>query len=496
MYNKTNSGNRNNNSSNARISSERPGAGRSGGSSFNRSSASGNRSSVGRGGGSSSYGTRGAVSAPSRNTGGSSYGSRGVAPSSYSSRGSSFGSTSRSGGQSSGSRFGGSRGGFGSRPRFGGKVGGNRGSKGPRLDFSRFINKAVITEEVDVFVPEHSFSDFQVEEHLKKNILAKGFKNPSPIQDKIIPHILKGEDVVGIANTGTGKTAAFLIPLINKAIQNPDEQVLIMAPTRELAIQIDEELKTFIKGLKIFSVCCVGGAYIGKQISELRYFNNFIIGTPGRLKDLIERRSLNLSKCRNLVLDEADRMLDMGFINDMKYVMGLMPKDRQTLFFSATLSPDIERIINDFLKSPVRISVKTRDTAKSIDQDVVHVKGGQKLDILHELLVQPEFSKVLIFGRTKHGVEKLTNMLADRGFKAVSIHGDKAHSQRQRALKLFKDNTVQMLVATDVAARGLDIPNVSHVINYDLPETYEDYVHRIGRTGRADKTGKALTFIG
>jgi superfamily II DNA/RNA helicase len=268
-----------------------------------------------------------------------------------------------------------------------------------------------------------------------------------------------------------------------------------MAPTRELAIQIDEELKTFIKGLKIFSVCCVGGAYIGKQISELRYFNNFIIGTPGRLKDLIERRSLNLSKCNNLVLDEADRMLDMGFINDMKYVMGLMPKERQTLFFSATLDPEIERIINDFLKNPVRISVKTRDTAKSIDQDVVRVSGAHKLDVLHELLVQPEFSKVLIFGRTKHGVEKLTNMLADRGFKAVSIHGDKAHAQRQRALKLFKDNTVQMMVATDVAARGLDIPNVSHVINYDLPETYEDYVHRIGRTGRADKTGKALTFV-
>jgi ATP-dependent RNA helicase RhlE len=185
----------------------------------------------------------------------------------------------------------------------------------------------------------------------------------------------------------------------------------------------------------------------------------------------------------------------MGFINDMKYVMGLMPKDRQTLFFSATLGPEIERIINDFLKSPIRISVKTQDTAKSIDQDVVRVKGGQKLDMLHDLLIQPEFNKVLIFGRTKHGVEKLTNMLADRGFKAVSIHGDKAHAQRQRALKLFKDNTVQMLVATDVAARGLDIPNVSHVINYDLPETYEDYVHRIGRTGRADKTGKALTFV-
>lgn len=418
--------------------------------------------------------------------------------------GSSYGSSSRSAGNggfsggrnggSSASRGGSAGGGFRGRGGFSGGRG-RGGPKGQRIDISKFINKAVITEEVDVFVPVNSFKDFEIEEILKKNVLAKGFENPSPIQDKAIPHLLRGEDVVGIANTGTGKTAAFLIPLINKAILNPDEQILIMAPTRELAIQIDEELKSFIKGLKIFSVCCVGGAYIGKQISELRYFNNFIIGTPGRLKDLIERRSLNLSKCKNLVLDEADRMLDMGFINDMKYVMGLMPKDRQTLFFSATLSPEIERIINDFLKNPVRISVKTRDTSKNIDQDIVRVKGAHKLDILHDLLIQPEFNKVLIFGRTKHGVEKLTGMLAERGFKAASIHGDKAHAQRQRALKQFKDNSIQMLIATDVAARGLDIPDVSHVINYDIPETYEDYVHRIGRTGRADKKGKALTFV-
>ncbi len=466
MYNKTNSGNRNSNSSSARTFSGRPRAGRSGGSSsINRSSAS-NRNNNSGSFTSRSSSDWGGFSAK-RN--GSGYGSR------Y---------ENRSGGYS--------RGGFRGRPRFGGKA---KSSKGGRMDISKFINKAVITEEVEVFVPEHSFNDFHIEDILKKNVSARKFANPSPIQDRAIPHILKGEDIVGIANTGTGKTAAFLLPLINKAIKNPNEQVLIMAPTRELAIQIDEELKHFTKGLKIFSVCCVGGAYIGKQISELRYFNNFIIGTPGRLKDLIERKKLNLSKVQNLVLDEADRMLDMGFINDMKFVMSLMPKERQTLFFSATLSPEIERIINDFLKNPIRISVKTRDTAKSIDQDVVRVKGGQKLDVLHDLLIQPEFQKVLIFGRTKHGVEKLTNMLSERGFKAVSIHGDKAHSQRQRALKLFKDNTVQMLVATDVAARGLDIPNVSHVINYDIPETYEDYVHRIGRTGRADKTGKALTFV-
>ena len=409
------------------------------------------------------------------------------------SRSSSTSSSTRGGyGDRGGSRGGG--GGFRGRSRFGGQAR-RGGPKGQHIDVSRFINKAVITEEVDVFVPEHSFKDFEFEESLKKNIVAKGFENPSPIQDRAIPHVLRGEDVVGIANTGTGKTAAFLLPLINKAILNPDEQVLIMAPTRELALQIDEEFKVFSKGLKQYSVCCVGGAYIGKQISELRYFNNFVIGTPGRLKDLIERKNIKLSTFKTVVLDEADRMLDMGFINDMRYIMSLMQKDRQTLFFSATLSSEIEKMIHEFLKSPVRISVKTRDTSSNVDQDVVRVRGGAKLDMLHDLLAQKDFSKVLIFGRTKHGVERLSKDLIERGFKAVSIHGDKVHSQRQRALKMFKDEAVQALIATDVAARGLDIPNVTHVINYDLPQTYDDYVHRIGRTGRGDKKGKALTFI-
>ena len=489
MYKKTNSSNRNN--INRGASSSRP-THRStsparGTSSFHNAGPSRQRDSFSNYGGSSSV-ARTNTSYSSNGSRSSSRGFNNDSRSSYSS--------SNSGGFSRGGRSGGfpSRGGsrFGGRGGFGGR---GRSSKGGRLDISRFINKATVEEKAEVFVPENTFSDFKIEESLKKSIATKGYITPSPIQDKTIPHILRGEDLVGIANTGTGKTAAFLLPLINKVIKNPDEQSIIMAPTRELAIQIDQELQSFIKGMKIYSVCCVGGAPIGRQISELKYFNNFIIGTPGRLKDLIDRKRLNLSNFKNLVLDEADRMLDMGFINDMKFVMSLMPKERQTLFFSATLSPEIERIINDFLNNPVRISVKTRDTSKNIDQDVVFVKGGQKIDILHDLLIQPEFQKVLIFGRTKHGVEKLTGMLAERGFKAASIHGDKVHTQRQRALKSFKDGEVQMLVATDVAARGLDIPNVSHVINYELPETHEDYVHRIGRTGRSDKKGKALTFV-
>jgi superfamily II DNA/RNA helicase len=365
-----------------------------------------------------------------------------------------------------------------------------------RIDVSRFINKVTISEDVENFKPEHAFSDFKIVETLKQAISSRGFKNPTPIQDRAIPHILKGLDVVGIANTGTGKTGAFLIPLINKVLLNGREMVLIIVPTRELALQIDTELQALVKGLKIFSVCCVGGMHIGKQIRDLRYNHNFIIGTPGRLKDLIDRRMIRLSDFKTVVLDEADRMLDMGFVNDMRFVMKGMPTDRHTLFFSATISGAIEGLIKEFLREPVRISVKTGDTSKNVEQDVVRIgRDKNKIDILHDLLNQKEFSKVLIFGRTKHGVEKLSKVLAERGFKAESIHGNKNHSKRQRALGLFKESHIQILVATDVAARGLDIPNVSHVINYDIPATHDDYVHRIGRTGRGDKKGKALTFI-
>ena len=417
----------------------------------------------------------------------------------------------RSGGFSSARRpsFGGSarpsygaRPSFANRPRFAGGRGGFRGGRGggrntgSDIHFSKFINKAVITEEVVKFVPEHLFKDFNIDDRIKANIFAKGYNEPTPIQDKIIPHVLRGSDVVGIANTGTGKTAAFLIPLINKVLLNPKEEILIVVPTRELAQQIESELKTFTEGMKIYSVCCVGGAPIGKQIRDLRYWNNFVIGTPGRLKDLVERRALNLSPFSTIVLDEADRMLDMGFIADMKLIMSKMSKTRHTLFFSATMSHEVEKLIKEFLKEPVTISVKTQDTAKDVDQDIVRTSGKEKIDVLSELLHSPELSKVLIFGKTKHGVERLSRTLTEKGFRADSIHGDKNQSARQRALGKFKKDEIQILVATDVAARGLDIPDVTHVINYDIPATYDDYVHRIGRTGRAGKKGKALTFVG
>lgn len=424
--------------------------------------------------------------------GGNRYGSGSGRPSS----GSRFGGGRSSGGSSGGSRMGGRNGGFG---------GGNRGSYGRtrnsgammvgKIDVSRFINKAPVIEVADEYVPDHHFSDFDIHPKLKENIAKKGYISTTPIQDKAIPHVLEGKDVVGIANTGTGKTAAFLIPLINKAFNNRSEKILILVPTRELAVQIQDEYDGFAKGSGLRAVTCIGGANIVAQMRDLRGPHSFVIGTPGRIKDLIERRRLNLSEFHNLVLDEADRMVDMGFIQDIKYLLSLMPADRQSLFFSATISKEISALIHGFLKTPVTVSVKMRDTAANVDQDIVRVTKTNKLEKLCELLNQPGFDRVLIFGKTKRGVEKLMLALQKLNYKAESIHGDKPQSKRQRALDAFKKGHVRILIATDVAARGIDVNDVSHVINFDIPQTYEDYIHRIGRTGRANKKGFALTFV-
>ncbi len=381
-----------------------------------------------------------------------------------------------------------------SKPSFNSAKRGNFKS-GPSIHFSKFINKAEIIENEVAYIPDYNFNDFIIDSRLKKNIISKGYIIPTLIQDKTIPHILAGKDIVGIANTGTGKTAAFLIPLIEKVLLNNQENVLVLVPTRELAVQINDELRSFVTDLKIFSTCCVGGVSIVGQIANIRQRkNNFIIGTPGRIKDLVNRKILDLMKFNTIVLDEADRMLDMGFVNDMRLVVSKMPRKRHSLFFSATSSKEVDVLIKEFLFNPIMVSVKTRDTSKNVDQDIVRVVGD-KLSMLEGLLKQTDFCKVLIFGKTKHGVEKLSKKLIEKGFKAESIHGNKPHSKRQKALGAFKNNIATILVATDVAARGLDIPDVSHVINYDIPATYDDYVHRIGRTGRGNKKGKALTFI-
>lgn len=391
-----------------------------------------------------------------------------------------------------------------SRPAFGGGRSPSRGSRGgkkgsfERIDVSRFISKATIVEKEEIYIPTHTFSDFAIDERLKSAIANKQYIYPSPIQDKAIPHALEGRDVLGIANTGTGKTAAFLIPLINKVLKDPKETVIIMAPTRELALQIEKEFVEFTRGMKIWSVACVGGAPIFAQIKNLRRGCNFVIGTPGRLVDLVKRGEIVLSTTKSVVLDEADRMLDMGFVDDMTYLIEKTHPERQSFFFSATLPKPIEVLIQKFAKDPVRVMVKTQDTSKNVEQDVVRVaRGVEKIDVLSDLLSKTsEFKKVVIFSEMKHAVEKLSVELIKRGFKAGSIHGDKRHNERVRTLAKFKNDEINILVATDVAARGLDIPDVSHVINYEIPQTYDTYIHRIGRTGRASKKGVALTFVG
>lgn len=368
--------------------------------------------------------------------------------------------------------------------------------KRAHIHSSKYINKDTTPVENDIIV-KNSFNDFQIDPRIKQNIYMHGYRIPTPIQDQAIGQILAGRDLIGIANTGTGKTAAFLIPLINKIIQNRGDRVLIVVPTRELAVQINDELKFFSKSLNISSALVIGGINIHRQVSELSRNPHIIISTPGRLKDLINRRLVNLNIFNNIVLDEVDRMVDIGFINDIKFIISKLPKVRQSLFFSATIPAEVNNIIGSFLNNPVTISVKVKETASGIDQDVIHIRDKkEKLEKLQSMLRQEEFKKVLIFGRTKWGVERLSKDLEQNGFSVASIHGNKSQNQRLRVLSQFRQNQLQVLVATDVVARGMDIDDVSHVINFDEPSTYTDYIHRIGRTGRADKRGKALTFVG
>jgi ATP-dependent RNA helicase RhlE len=364
------------------------------------------------------------------------------------------------------------------------------------IDPTLFVKKASPQIETEHYNVSNSFADFNFATPLSVNIANKGYVTPTPIQDQTIPAILDGRDVIGLANTGTGKTAAFLLPIIDAIFRNRGQKALIIAPTRELALQINQEFRDFTYGMHLHCATLIGGANIQRQIHDLRRNPDVVIATPGRLKDLIERRNIYLEDFDIFVLDEVDLMVDIGFIQDIRYFIPMLPKDRQSLFFSATLSPKLNTILQDFVHNPITVSVKVQDTSENIEQDVIMVKSrDQKIEQLHDLLIQDEFEKVLIFGTTKHGVDKLFKALDARGFRVGAIHGNKKQGHRQRTLQNFKDNHIQILLATDVASRGLDIDNVTHVINYEQPETYEDYIHRIGRTGRANKTGVALTFI-
>ncbi|KKQ07586.1 MAG: DEAD/DEAH box helicase [Parcubacteria group bacterium GW2011_GWB1_36_5] len=362
-----------------------------------------------------------------------------------------------------------------SRPRTF-KRGGNKRFGGERIDFSRFIKKNVYVEEKP-YISKYTFADFPFNPQLHKNIKGAGFVSPRPIQDQAIPTVLAGKDVFGMANTGTGKTAAFLLPLIEKISKTKGlskrETVLIMAPTRELALQIESDFKILAFGFGMFSVSCVGGLPIMKQIREIKLGVSFVIGTPGRLRDLIDKKVLDLSTCHSVVLDEADRMLDMGFRDEMVYIIGKTPKERQTLFFSATLSADIKKLTGQYLKNPVFISVVSGETLKNIDQDVIRARSKEeKLEKLHEVLKKDGSDKVLIFREMKHSVDSLAKELHAFGFKVGGIHGDKRSRERIRILDSFKKDHINILIATD-----------------------DTYVHRIGRTGRSGKKGTALTFV-
>lgn len=395
----------------------------------------------------------------------------------------------------------GSRGGFsgGRRPAGRGGFSENRnrggGRRMPTFNPSQFINTNPIEEKAVAYVPKNTFETFGLDPALSRTVIARGITTPTPIQDQIIPEIMQGRDVIGLAETGTGKTAAFLLPLIEKTLHDDNRQTLILTPTRELALQIQDEMRNLSHGFRLFSTLCVGGTNIYPQIKGLGRKNHFIIGTPGRVLDLIKRNILKPERVRTVVLDEADRMLDMGFINDMRAILANTPKERETLLFSATMTREAEKLVNDFMNNPVSVSVKKKDVTNSIEQDVVPFEHHTKFDTLANLLVNPDLKRVIIFGSMKHSVEKLAQELTAHGIKAESIHGNKTHGARQRALAAFKSGNARVLVATDVAARGIHVDGVSHVINYDLPGTFEDYVHRIGRTGRGDKKGKALTFI-
>lgn len=374
---------------------------------------------------------------------------------------------------------------------------GNKKKATSSIDISQLVKKAKPTAEVK-YESTRTFDDMPLDVNLKANLFDKGFKKPSQIQDETLEHLLDNRNLIGIANTGTGKTAAFLLPIIQDLLKtNNPLTALIIVPTRELALQVETEFKSLTKGLGLFAASFIGGTSVDKDVNQLRRKNHIIIGTPGRLKDLIDRRALRLDKIPVLVLDEFDRMLDMGFVNDIKRIVAGMQNRKQTMLFSATIDKSQREMIDSLMDNPIEIKVSAGNTSSDqVDQDIIRVAEGEdKTEVLIDLLQKGEFNKVLVFAETRRWVMKITKKLTQAGVKADQIHGDKSQNYRVNALNRFKSGKVQVLVATDVAARGIDVTDVSHVINYSIPLTYDSYVHRIGRTGRAGKMGKALTFV-
>ena len=351
-----------------------------------------------------------------------------------------------------------------------------------------------------------TFADLGLSQPVLQALDMKGYNTPTPIQQQAIPPVLKGRDLLGIAQTGTGKTAAFMLPSIDRLRENDKPipfkscRMLVLAPTRELAVQIADSAKDYgaLSGLKV--QCIVGGTSVGKDRNKLHRGTDILVATPGRLLDLVDQKAFNLSGIEVLVLDEADQMLDLGFIHALRKIRELAPADRQTLFFSATMPKAIKELVGGYCRNPVQVQVTPESTtAERIEQYLFMVQQDEKLSLLEMILkgrhqVPGEFERILIFTRTKHGADRVVKKLAAAGIASNAIHGNKSQVQRQRALDEFRKAKVPVLIATDVAARGIDIPGVSHVINYELPNVPEQYVHRIGRTARAGRDGVAIAF--
>ncbi|MFN7824222.1 MAG: DEAD/DEAH box helicase [Pseudobdellovibrionaceae bacterium] len=345
------------------------------------------------------------------------------------------------------------------------------------------------------------FSDLQLAEPIKKALIESGYKNPTPIQEKAIPLVMAGSDLLGVAQTGTGKTAAFSLPMIHRifTLQKKREsrkpRALILTPTRELAIQIHESLVTYGKHTRQKYAVIFGGVGQGNQVKSLFEGVDVLVATPGRLIDLMEQRHVSLEQVEFFVLDEADRMLDMGFMRDVKRILPHLPQRRQSLFFSATMPSEIQKLASTILHDPKKVEVAPPSTTSSqVKQRVMFVEKSAKLDLLMHLLKDPAFYKVLVFVEMKHGADKVADRLSKARIPVAAIHGNKSQGARQKAIKDFEGNQLQVLVATDIVARGLDFDGVTHVINYELSNMPETYVHRIGRTGRASQRGESISF--
>ncbi|KMQ52307.1 ATP-dependent RNA helicase RhlE [Chitinispirillum alkaliphilum] len=347
-----------------------------------------------------------------------------------------------------------------------------------------------------------SFTSLGLEETIIQAVYACGHCTPTHIQTQAIPPVLQGRDIIGCAPTGTGKTAAFVLPVLSRMVKDPGSnfsrspKVLVLTPTRELALQVEEAFRSYCMYTELRVLSVYGGVSINNQLRELKRGVDIIVATPGRLLDHLQRRTIDLSKIATLVLDEADRMYDMGFVNDVKKIVAMVQKRRQTLLFSATMSDEIRSLVVKFMNSPKFIGMEEKSApAKTITQQFFEIPRDQKFNLLKHILQQENAETVLVFSRTKHGADRIKKRLDRNGIASAAIHSNRSQGQRQRALEGFKKRQFRVLVATDIAARGIDIAGVSHVVNFDTPAFVEDYIHRIGRTGRAELKGKAMTLV-